>query len=236
MMNKLILEECKTSLGISEIKIFQGKIDCNSFLELGEEFLLKEKTCSPELTEKLFDQILEVVAENEEDSYTNEEIQFYNLIKTFCESPQKKKEEVVEKRLNRNLSRIAKRRGVRYRQKYLRALKGAQESFQDKQCQKNIKTLLKKEPYSRDDVYTLIKAMNSSLTHYVIHNEISEKSQGESLPSELLEELTELNFNLFKESLVLLESKEVQEFNPTMKDLVIFANEVFCETTTRELF
>lgn len=224
-MNKLIIEEYKNNLGIDRVSIIESSPTCELFLELSDKFLISSQKLSEAIAEKIFDSILEVVAKDE-DHYTDEEIELFNIVTSFCEKKAVKKNEEREKRVNRNLSRIAKRRWIRYREKYKRALKRAQESFENKPCQKNIKALLKKESYDRSDVYNLIKAMNSSVTHYLIYNEISEKTQDTQLPSELLEELNELNYNLFKESNSLLESKEVNQSE--FQDLVLFANEVFC--------
>lgn len=226
-MNKIILEDFRSRLNLSSIPLTQKELDCDSFLNLSEKFLLSSHSLKIELAESVFNTILEIVAK-EDDTYSPEEVQFYNLIESYCErkdntTPENKK----TTRVNRNLSRIAKRRWIRYREKYKRAIKRAQESFENKPCQKNIKSLLKKESFDRSDVYCLIKAMNSSLTHYLIYNELSEKTQETQLPQELLEELNELNFNLFKESVSQLDKPEL--IREEIQDLVEFANEVFCD-------
>lgn len=226
-MNKIILEDFRSRLNLSSIPTGNKELDCSSFLNLSEKFLLSSNSLNTGLAESVFNTILEIVAK-EEDTYSSEEVQFYNLIESYCErktnsSPETRK----PTRVNRNLSRIAKRRWIRYREKYKRAIKRAQESFENKPCQKNIKSLLKKESFDRGDVYCLIKAMNSSLTHYLIYNELSEKTQDSQLPQELLEELNELNFNLFKESVSQLDKPEL--LSEEIQDLVVFANEVFCD-------
>ena len=233
-MNKLLLEEYKNSLGISEIKVSKKTLDCEDFLDLSEQFLMKEKSCSEKISESVVDQIMKIVSDTDDDNYSEYDLKFYSLVQNFCES----KTQMIEgkkKRINRNLSRIAKRRWVRYKQKYLRVLRDAQESFKTKQCQKNLKNLLKKESFLKEDVYDLIKAMNSSVTHYLIYNEISEKSENSKLPIELIEELNELQYSLFKESINILESKELKSLNENIRDIVIFANEVFCDSSQNDL-
>lgn len=226
-MNKLILEDFKSKLGLGSVTTENKELDCESFLNLSEKFLLSSHSLKAELAESVFNTILEIVAK-EEDTYSEEEVQFYSIVESFCERRNNSNPETRKPtRVNRNLSRIAKRRWVRYREKYKRAIKRAQESFENKPCQKNIKSLLKKESFDRGDVYCLIKAMNSSLTHYLIYNELSEKTQDSQLPQELLEELNELNFNLFKESVSQLDKPEL--LSEEIQDLVVFANEVFCD-------
>jgi len=235
IVNPKILQEVKTELKISGSRNPQESIDCTNFLSVLDSFVLKEKSISQSLSEQIINSVLEIVS-TEEDSYQKEDLEFYNILCEYCFPVSDVKSEIVEKRINRNLSRIAKRRWVRYRQKYLRALKDAQESFNTKPCQKNIRDLLKKESYSREDIFTLLKAMNSSLTHYVIFNELSEKVSGETLPQELLLELNELNSDLFQEGYVILESKNEKEFKTKTRDLVALANEIFVDVNQQTNF
>lgn len=232
ILKTMIIEDFKKILGIKNSQIFKENINCEDFLLILDSFVLKEKQLSKNDSDIIINEILERVAslEYRDEQCSKEDLEFYNLLSTFCTVTENNKDSVIiEKRVNRNLSRIAKRRWIRYRQKYLRAIKDAQESFNSKPCQKNIRDLLKKESYSREDIFTLIKAMNSSLTHYVIYNELLEKvNSEEKLPEEVLSELNEINFNLFQEGMQILENKSSQEFNFQAKDLVYFANEVFC--------
>lgn len=195
-------------------------------------YLLSEKISSNlELFEKDLQEniLLELIAISLSDQINEESIEFFNLLEQIYEKKFKRVNSFKTKKINRNLSRIAKRRWIRYREKYKRVLKQAQDSFKNKPCQKNIEQLLKKENYEKSDVYCLQKAMNSSLTHFVIFNEQTEKDKTESLEKELLEEINALNYSLFKESQSLVE--EPNNFQRNFKDLVLFANEIFrdCE-------
>lgn len=232
ILKTMIIEDFKKILGIKNSQIFKENINCEDFLLILDSFVLKEKQLSKNDSDIIINEILERVAslEYRDEQCSKEDLEFYNLLSTFCTVTENNKDSVIiEKRVNRNLSRIAKRRWIRYRQKYLRAIKDAQESFNSKPCQKNIRDLLKKESYSREDIFTLIKAMNSSLTHYVIFNELSEKTSKEILPEELLLEFNTLNSDLFQESYRILESENKQEFETRTKDLVLLANEIFCD-------
>jgi hypothetical protein len=145
------------------------------------------------------------------------------------------------RRPNSALSRIAKRRWTRYKEKYKRALKKFWRSGRSKHFSKTLTTAHAPQDVqvtdestavmiTREEVLELMKAVSSGLTHYIIELHVQERDTHALLEEdvELLIEMTDLT-NAMLQDLATSLTLDDQQRNDVYEDCLSFSQEVFTE-------
>jgi len=199
-------------------------------LSLYEKLVVLESSCKEDFLPKVLSRVNSALIE---ESLTQEESALVlSLVEELEEASVVRHKN--HRRPNSALSRIAKRRWTRYKEKYKRALKKFWRSGKSKHFQKTLSTPAETNEstafVTREDVLELMKAVSSGLTHFIIELHVQERDTHALLEEDitLLEEMRDLS-NAILEDLTSALSMPDDQRSEVYSDCIDFAQEIFTD-------